>query len=644
MRTSGKRPDGAIRRSQILTRAGPGAPVDLVDSAVVISGLEAWRYASDHEGFLDEPRLEVAAHRLLLATDSWNRGRPRLRQPPDCDDNDAWVGRGIGAVEFPSWFVCQSHKCRSIVHWRGLNEKRRHTCSSDHAADFPVVPLRFVAACPRGHLTDVYWHGFIHRGVREEGVGDDEPKFIHCRRRPGSGWAEDLYPDSWNADLYMISVGVTGDMADYVVGCRRCGATRGLQDLSVPRVLGMCQGWRPWLGHLANESCEHHARLLIRTASNAYFPQNISVLSIPDSAEGLKRLVGEHWAHLEEVRTAEDLSQCLRFVKTARGLAEFDEARVLDEIRRRRDHLPEDANPIREAEWQALMEAPAEISGELPRRDEAWVARRAEGLALPPFVDRVVLVHALREVRAQVGFTRLEGQPGDAEGDFALDGQTTAALSLNTEWIPAVEILGEGVLIAFDEAEVRRWEARPEVQARDEAFRRALKAANESRGQEVPYPGIRLILLHSLSHLLITEISLACGYPASSIRERLYCHRDEDPDEASSIARSRAGILLYTGTPGSEGTLGGLVEEGRNIVDHLRRAARSAMLCSNDPICAQHDPQGLEEGREREGAACHACLLIAEPSCERMNRDLDRAVVVPTVDSAALSFLGNWAE
>jgi hypothetical protein len=134
--------------------------------------------------------------------------------------------------------------------------------------------------------------------------------------------------------------------------------------------------------------------------------------------------------------------------------------------------------------------------------------------------------------------------------------------------------------------------------------------------------------------MLITQISLECGYSASAIRERIYCHREEDP------AQSRAGILLFTGTPGSEGTLGGLIEVGRDIVRHLRDVVDHFTLCANDPVCAQHAPDGPEDGRRREGAACHGCLLIAESSCERANRDLDRALVVETLDGAGAGFLG----
>jgi len=134
------------------------------------------------------------------------------------------------------------------------------------------------------------------------------------------------------------------------------------------------------------------------------------------------------------------------------------------------------------------------------------------------------------------------------------------------------------------------------------------------------------MMLQSLAHLLITALSLDCGYSASSIRERIYA------------GDSGFGILLYTGSPGSEGTLGGLVEMGKDIGRHLQRALELGRLCSNDPVCAQHDPADPLEERYLHGAACHGCLLIAETSCERRNELLDRALVVPTVSTPDAAF------
>jgi hypothetical protein len=96
--------------------------------------------------------------------------------------------------------------------------------------------------------------------------------------------------------------------------------------------------------------------------------------------------------------------------------------------------------------------------------------------------------------------------------------------------------------------------------------------------------------------------------------------------------------LLHTGSSDAEGTLGGLIEVGRRIHEHIQAALELGELCSNDPVCAQHEPQNTHEHRFLLGAACHGCLLIAETSCEQHNDFLDRAMVVPTVDNLGIEF------
>jgi hypothetical protein len=137
---------------------------------------------------------------------------------------------------------------------------------------------------------------------------------------------------------------------------------------------------------------------------------------------------------------------------------------------------------------------------------------------------------------------------------------------------------------------------------------------HEHQGSKRPFPGVPYLLLHSFSHLLVTAVALECGYPASSIRERIY-----------ALPSTGYGILLYTATSDAEGTLGGLVEVGRRIHEHIRTALEMGQLCSNDPVCAQHDPQNPHERRFLHGSACHGCLLISETSCEQHNDFLERA-------------------
>jgi hypothetical protein len=162
------------------------------------------------------------------------------------------------------------------------------------------------------------------------------------------------------------------------------------------------------------------------------------------------------------------------------------------------------------------------------------------------------------------------------------------------------------------------------------ALAKGHKRWGENRKSKRPFPGGPYVLLHTLSHLLIQSLSMRCGYPASSIRERIYADSDVQ----------HFGILLYTGSPDAEGTLGGLVQQARHIEDHLAQALRMAALCSNDPVCAYHVPGESLESRWLHGAACHGCALVAETSCEMRNDYLDRALVVPILGFPDAAFFG----
>ena len=131
-------------------------------------------------------------------------------------------------------------------------------------------------------------------------------------------------------------------------------------------------------------------------------------------------------------------------------------------------------------------------------------------------------------------------------------------------------------------------------------------------------------MLHTLSHLLIRELALECGYNAASIRERIYADTEGD--------RKQAGILIYTAAADSDGTLGGLVELGRpeNLGRLLKQALTRAGICSSDPLCSEHNPA---DDRSLHAAACHACSFVSETSCEMGNRYIDRALLVPTLET-----------
>lgn len=594
-------PDGRLRQSQMVTTFGPGAMYDLLDHAVLIGGLDFWSPPGGGAP-VHEPRLrdKVADVMRELKHPPLSVDQP-FRKPPAGDEQNPNEGCGVQAYEFPRWFVCQNPRCRALSRAEHLEPKgnhRIHACGGAEQKHERCVPVRFVVTCTRGHLNDIDWPYWVHHEGR-------------C-----------------DAPRLRLDEGATGDFSEVAVTCLTCNQRRRLIDLTVKDKTPKCSGERPWLGKEGWEKCDEHQRLLTRTASNGYFAQVMSALSIPEP-ESLRRKIQTVWKFVEvatDVAQVAMIRQMYPQVKTACDTA--TDAEVLEAIVAQRENRTESKLDLREAEFQKLIEQPFEQPGELPPPElsvQFWARRVAVSL---PGVERLVLARRLREVQVQIGFTRLEPKATDTEGDILDLGVELAPLSLQRDWLPAVEINGEGVFLRLDDAALAAWEKRAAVVERGKQLLAGFEAWKKRVQSKLPFPGIRYYLLHSLSHALLTAMSLDCGYPASSIHERVYC------------GKYGAGLMLSTGTSGAEGTLGGLVEEGRRMKSHFARAFRDALLCSNDPVCAQHDPQGPTD-RQLEGAACHGCLFVPECSCEKFNQFLDRALVFPTLGLEDAAFFSK---
>lgn len=595
-----RKSQGQVRRSQVITTYGPGALIDLPKHSAIVGGLETWPKTSDLEE-IPEPRL---TRKLQIMT---GVPAPRLFAPPPDETDPREPAKGIGVWRFPEWFIVQEssssserERSRRLVHRKELDDRERFDGR-------PVVATRFVRACPKGHVDDLDWRRFVH------GAED------HCRQR-----------------LWLDERGTGGDLADLIVRCE-CGKSRSLYEATQLEMnpLGTCRGARPWLGRNTEEDCKLPSRLLIRTASNAYFPQVVSVLSLPDRGSAVETAVRKLWDDLQIVDDSSGLAFLKKKPQIMEGLAPFSDDEVLAAIREAKGGKAEE-KPVKQVELEALLAAPEGFGDDVPidpnfhaRRlpDRGWRhSRRSDG------IEAVIQVHRLREVLALVGFTRFEAVTPDINGEYETDVER-AEIALEPKWFPAVENRGEGLFVQLSAQAVMSWLARPAVKQRLDALARGHKHWGENRKSQRLFPGGPYVLLHTISHLLIQSLAMRCGYPASSIRERIYANTETE----------HFGILLYTGSPDAEGTLGGLVQQARHIEDHLAQALRMSALCSNDPVCAYHVPGESLESRWLHGAACHGCALVAETSCEMRNDYLDRALVVPVLGFPDAAFFGAVA-
>jgi hypothetical protein len=608
---------GSVRPSQLVYTFGVGSVVDLPNFSVVVGGLDTWERESTVA--LHEDRL-LAAARLLVG-----QQLRELRTPPWMEETsspfDEWARVGVPVYPFPRWLRCT--ECSRLAPYTGphgtftlKNDAVRidqirfvhEGCPRKRGRRSPpAIPARFHVACPRGHLDEFPWVEFAHLSRA-------------CTGNPV-------------LELYEARDGTRS--TDMLVQCTNCGQKQHLSHAFGERAeqtMPRCRGRDPHLR--SNGTCEEQVRAMLLGASNTWFPVTRSALTIPTAHGEIAKVIGAYAEALETVTTPDDLANALRFNPTLRRrLERFDRDRVWDAIVEGRGSGGHGGDPddLLRPEWETFVDPADAIESEDFRLRESTVPRPLAGK-----VARVVVAERLREVIALCGFTRIESPEGVTAGDP--EGPAVAALANRPPtWVPAAESRGEGVFIQLDEDAVVAWEAIAGDSDRMIALELSLRRWRERRRLDpaAPGPGARLVLVHSLAHALIQQVALESGYSAAAIRERVYAREDSAP------GGPMAGFLLYTSAPDSEGTLGGLMRLGEpdELERLFARALERLKLCSSDPLCATHVPGAQEESLH--AAACHSCLFLPETSCERGNRFLDRAFVVPVIGEAGLAFFSD---
>lgn len=483
------------------------------------------------------------------------------------------AGGDVPCVRFPATLVCS--KCGLIT--------RKKTCPDCQENTYPA---RIIIICPAGHADEFPWGWWVHRGKS-------------CQ----------------NQVLRLDNQGRTASLADLIVRCDTCKRSQPLSGaLGTEALKGFsCRGKRPWLIGAPDESCQEKPRSVLRGASNVYFSSLLSALSIPPWSNPIHTMLNDHWHTLQHIPDV-SLPNVIASLPKMSGFTVDD---VIRAIRERKASITTTAS-LRNDEFLAFRNPGSKfVSPDFQIQREPVPSRFASHIA------QVVLAFRLREVRALRGFTRID--PPDAENS----NQPLAPIALNPQdWLPAVEHRGEGVFIELAAEQVKGWESRTEVQERIRPLNEAYVAWRVQRGmprtaQLLP----RLVLVHTLAHLFIRQLSLDCGYSSSALRERIYAGPD------------MCGLLIYTASADSEGSLGGLVQQGRTprFEATMQALLENAQWCSSDPLCSEHDP--MQTGK-LNGAACHACGLVAETSCEFANRFLDRALICDLVGGSRTGYFG----
>lgn len=615
---------GEIRKGQIITMFGVGAMVDLPHISVLVRGLSQWTAGACKE--IIEPRL-LSAVKAKLPTVTKVRACPdKISDEPEFKKVDPsgvpvsifqrWlrcpmcnvigeVDSGMFTLEFPPF---QIDKIK-FVH-KGCSKQGKTADRNMPGA----VPVRFLVACPKGHLDDFPWFEFCHRG---------NP----CPKKPKNPREGRDYKPG----LVLSDEGVTGEAAEVQVRCLECDAFRALADAFGSKAdlcLPGCSGKHLHIGR--TEKCDQVPEAALLGASNLYFPLNVSVLALPEThhVTDLDAVVKQYADRTEKVQTLQHAESLIEFggIPDLVGVAPED---LFAAVERSRGEEPiRKLSELREEEYRLLSTLSPSITS------ERLAAERVPDLGpwLSGYYDSIALVTRLTEFSALVGFTRIESAGDLSDYDSVDPARLAPLMPPPTTWVPGTENRGEGIFFQMSEEELRKWEIRPAVVNRMIAINKALAAFRRERPWiKIENPTPRYVLMHTLSHSLIRELAISCGYSSTSLRERIYSR------EAGDGVGPMAGILIYTASPDSEGTLGGLVSLGKpkNFDGILRSALSRARVCSSDPICSHRE---VAKEAKLHGASCHACSFLGETSCERANQFLDRAFLVDTFGRSGCAF------
>ena len=601
----------SVRAAQAVLQYGVGAMVDFQDQTLVTAAPEYWTKTKR----IYDDRFAKALNVDYFVT-------------PE----------NIAYDRFPQWYFCP--KCRRFQPLSKWQQEYREKAKDRDIAKDPymikhmqcpkyhqdLVVSRIVTVCEKGHLNDFPWVEWVHDKAKKPICSSPSLEF-----KTGASGTEGLEGLS--------------------VRCTTCGARTTLKgafdkdcfqtmDEKNGRTDFICPGNHPFK-HV-KEKCDCYPHTVQRGASSVYFPLVYSSLVIPPYADKINKKIEGSKAFADCIARISDYDEDEREERVMNRLRKWSEQIGLEvglpvsEVSKilERKWLTENDNKVNDVtsvkyrleEYYALNgiapNPPEDILGDFSREEMNVVEYHI------PHIKSIVLVDKVRVVNALVGFSRLTPVSSTEDCGYV------DIKEKETRWYPAYEVKGEGIFIEFIREDIDKWvESCPEV--RERCARLQQNYDNSFSGRNHPKDITpQMVMLHTLSHILISQLSFECGYSIASLSERLYCY-NENKEE------SMAGIFIYTASGDSEGTLGGLVRQGRPdaFPNIFRKALEKAKVCSNDPVCIMSKGQGRDS---LNLAACHTCALLPETCCEEKNEFLDRGLLVGTYDNRDTGFWSDF--
>lgn len=593
----------SIQRSKLNSSyGGVGSTIDTIDNLSYeiqpFDQWELWNFINDTRNAAHAGSLKIKERRLIERIKSI--GFPKLKElfltdPFEGDDVKDWdpspiqTKRMVSSYYFPRMFYCpKCHKFHDIDDWKGRWtfgdwEKRVPKCAyctkktAQKVFGPNLVQVRFVlASMETGDFKDIPWNKLYHMknnknqlpnvwDFTKDSIDDKEVTFTI---KKGSSDLIDIYVKSNNG----VVVTMAEIMNHYFV----------LKDSNGQKV-----AYRP----------------VIRSANNVYFSYTLSSVYIPkhiptDIEIDIVRKGVEFGLNATQIKGINQSNSSFLL-----SVEEIQEIVDNDFVVPKLNYSTEES--FRLDEFDSLTNEAYYHGGVFNEEPDRLISEKYDWPSNPfSCIKQVYLLKRLNITTVQVAYSRIDkispsylsqwkGKSDNPKFWFDVTSNTinqnvevalhpTCTDRDNVEMMPAVSSYGEGFFIELCSDNMPK----------------------DDRDKE--------IFLHTLSHLVMKSLEFYCGYPLSSMCERLYIL----PKEITKAEEDKYGFMIYSanGEAGSYGGITSLFETGKieTIIGH---AFLSAEDCPNDPIC------------EEEGGSCFACVQIPETACEMFNSKLSRKIV-----------------
>ncbi|MBK7097756.1 MAG: DUF1998 domain-containing protein [Sphingobacteriales bacterium] len=524
------------------------------------------------------------------------------------------------ASYFPKWLNC-TH-CNRFANY---NEWKKRWAASGKKIDFFNPPkcsnkdckenhleqIRFVMTCSNGHIHDLPWEFWNNRLATDRSQQNDEEN--ENINEKSSGPQLDFSKKCCESQdlIYKISRENT-ELSGIWVECKNCkkkANLKGIFNFEQP-----CLGKKYWLkpdnGKFHEEECKAKTSVKLKRSNSVYYANSLGSLYIPEMQNPLSTEIRIDIDNMVESGqfTTEQIVQLVSIQKKI-------DKELIEQYLETGDikYIPD--NIYRETEYKYFLEKEQPDNKQI-KFQVIDCSEQIHGFS------KLVKIDKLKRTTVQTSFTRNEPIDIDSilqnstDYEYTVQRQSVSKNNFDTKTLPALESYGEGILFVLDEQKLKQWEQQQEVIERTEKIKSNAENADWKSHQIIAKSLTpRKVLIHTLSHLLMRELEYVCGYPASSLSERLF------------VSETMHGFLIsaFDGTDGYLGGLSNLCNDQENLNNIINSAIYRATDCSSDPICIESEGQGVGQ---LNLAACHSCTLTPETTCELSNLYLDRKLVV----------------